>query len=256
MKFGSRSSRSSFAYIAAALVAGLPRITYYAGMGGVFRTIKVHWNRSDSVLTTATTLSFVAFVANAWFESAELCYVASIVPLGILLYRAFASTDSSLWRSLVFGALVGIAWPFGEALVTLTVGWWGDYDAPGFTVLYTPLYCILIGWLASTYLYYLGERALAMGFSAKAAAANTALAALVIGAIGENLFVAARMWHYDPSILDIGSVPLFVPVAYGIGYGVLPLVNQRPMAVQFVVWVTVTLVASVGLGLVTGFFPR
>ena len=77
-----------------------------------------------------------------------------------------------------------------------------------------------------------------------------------MGVIGENFFVAARMWEYDPSPLDWFSVPAFVPIAYGIAYGNLPLLRDWHIGLATSTFLLVTLAVSVGLGLATGFFPR
>ncbi|MBX7254976.1 MAG: hypothetical protein K1Y02_01350 [Candidatus Hydrogenedentes bacterium] len=152
--------------------------------------------------------------------------------------------------------MVALAWPIGEGFVTQTVGWWGEYVALGPQVWKTPVYCMLIGWLSSTHIFYVGRRTLEFGFEMKWAVANTALTALLLGILGENLFVWAGMWRYHESTSDWFSVPAFVPVAYAAGYSVLPLLRNWRLASTTLVWATTLLLASIGLGLATGFFPR
>lgn len=140
--------------------------------------------------------------------------------------------------------------------MTLAVGWWGEYIATGPMVWKTPLYCMLIGWLSSTHVFYVGSRTLEFGFSRLAAVLYTAFTALLLGVLGENLFVWAGMWRYHTSDTDWFSVPAFVPVAYAAGYSVLPLLRGWRIIPTTLVWAAALLLASVGLGLVTGFFPR
>lgn len=217
--------------------------------------IRSNWNRTDTFVQTTNTVSFVVFIANTWWGSAWVCTLASLVPLALQIVWTQRKKDS-LRRALAFGACVGAAWPAGEGFVTRAFGWWGDYLAPGPVVWRTPVYCMLIGWLASTHICYVTHRTLEIGWSTRAAAVHAVIMAAIIGVIGENLFVAAKMWVYYPSNLDWVSVPAFVPVAYGIGYGILPFV-ARWRAVYAAAAVAATLlVVSVGLGLAVGFFPR
>lgn len=184
-----------------------------------------------------------------------MCTLASLVPLCIQTLRARAVGDS-LRPALVFGAYIGAAWPIGEGLVTWAVGWWGEYLAPGPIVWHTPVYCMLIGWLASTHIYYVTKRTVEMGWSNRAAAVHAFLMATIIGVIGENLFVAAGMWRYHASNLDWLSVPAFVPIAYGIGYCVLPYASRARAVSAAAIVAALLLCVSVGLGFATGFFPR
>ena len=97
----------------------------------------------------------------------------------------------------------------------------------------------------------------------------SALSAFLLGALGENLFVAAEIWTYEPAALRIGSVPAFIPVAYALAYAVAPLVRPRSRArraQRFIrllelaaapcVVAAVALVLGVSFGLTTGFFSR
>ena len=206
-------------------------------------------------MQASNTAAFLVFIANTWWSSAWVCSFASLAPLAIQIMRSRRVHDS-LRPALVFGACIGGAWPLGEGIVTWTVGWWGEYLAPGPTVWHTPVYCMLIGWLASTHIYYVTKRTIEIGWDPRAAAVHTAIMAAIIGVIGENLFVSARMWTYFPSELDWLSVPAFVPVAYGAGYGVLPLINRWRAAPASVAVAVTLLLVSVGLGFAVGFFPR
>jgi hypothetical protein len=178
-----------------------------------------------------------------------------MIPLAILSFRS-RSVNDSLRPALVFGACIGGAWPIGEGLVTWAVGWWGEYLAPGPVVWRTPVYCMLIGWLASTHIYYVCRRTFEMGWGLRTAIASTVITVTSLGVIGENLFVSAKMWMYFPSDMDWMSVPAFVPIAYGIGYGVLPFICRWRAASASAVVAATLLVVSVGLGFAVGFFPR
>jgi len=224
-------------------------------MIGAFRRLKANWNRTDTFVLTTNVAAFFVFVGNTWWGSAWVCTLASAAPIALQVLRARA-VDDALRPALVFGACIGGAWPLGEGVVTWAVGWWGEYLAPGPVVWRTPVYCMLIGWLASTHIYYVARRTLEMGWGTSIAFANTVISAALLGVIGENLFVSAKMWAYFPSDLDWAAVPAFVPVAYGIGYSILPLTTRWRAVWAAVAVAWLLLVVSVGLGLATGFFPR
>lgn len=224
-------------------------------MYGHFRRIRSCWNATDTTVLVVNTLAFCLFLANCWWESVEITYAASVAPLVAQGFR-WRKGDQLVGEALAFGAIVGILWPIGEWLVVNTLGWWGEYVAAGPVVLETPLYCVLVGWLASTYCYYVGKRAHQLGYGLAVWAALSGGTALAIGVIGENFFVAAQMWKYDPSSLNWGKVPAFVPISYGIAYGSIPFLRQIPVVPKAFLFATVTLIVSVGLGLATGFFPR
>jgi hypothetical protein len=231
--------------------AGILRVT----MATVWRRIRSHWTRTDTLVMGTNTAACVVFIANCWWQSVGVCYGASIAPIAIQVLWSLRHAGP-LRPALVFGGLVALLWPFGEGFVTLAVGWWGEYIAPGPVVWKTPVYCMLIGWLASTHIFYLGRRVLDFGFSMGYAVANSAITALIVGILGENLFVWAGMWRYYASEADWFSVPAFVPVAYAAGYCVLPLMRTWRLIPTTLVWAATLLIASVGLGLATGFFPR
>ena len=199
--------------------------------------------------------ALAVFIGNCWWDSVLVCQAACVAPLAMQMVRAYRS-DRLLRDALIFGAAIGFAWPIGEGVVTATLGWWGEYVAPGITIWRTPLYCILIGWLASTHLFYLSHRVEAMGYGLRTSIPVVGLTAFGMGLAGENLFVWSGMWRYDTSGLDWWAIPAFVPVAYGAGYAILPLLNRRSVAVTTVVCGAVLFAACAGLGLATGFFPR
>lgn len=225
-------------------------------MQELWRRIRTQWNLSDTFVIGTNTVAFFLFIANCWWESVTATYLAALVPLVLQSIRQRRSRDKTLSEALLFGALVGCLWPFGEWGVVHHLGWWGGYIAPGPKLLETPVYCILIGWLASSYCFYVGKRTAELGYSQWASGIVSGTTALFVGIMGENLFVAARMWTYDESILDWGAIPAFVPVSYGIAYGLLPALRRFPIIPRTLVFTIITLVISVGLGLATGFFPR
>ncbi|MCL4691253.1 MAG: hypothetical protein KJ060_01895 [Candidatus Hydrogenedentes bacterium] len=220
-----------------------------------WRRIRDHWNRTDTVVMATNHAALGVFVANCWWHSPIVCQLASAVPLAFQIRRAVRS-DRLLRDALVFGAIIGFAWPVGEGLVTAVFGWWGQYLAAGITIWHTPLYCILIGWLASTHLYYLSHRLEAIGYGRISGVAVVGLTAFGMGLLGENLFVWANMWRYDTSGLDWWAIPAFVPVAYGVGYAILPLLNRWRAEATALACGAVLIVTCVGFGLASGFFPR
>ncbi len=226
-----------------------------ATMGNAWRRIRSHWTRTDTLVLGTNTAACIGFIGNCWWQSVSVCYIASLAPITVQLLWSLRH-GGSLRPALGFGALVALLWPFGEGIVTLGVGWWGEYIAPGPVVWKTPVYCMLIGWLASTHIFYLGRRTLEFEFGMGHAVANSALTALGVGILGENLFVWAGMWRYHASEADWFSVPAFVPIAYAAGYCVLPLMRSWRLLPATLVWAATLLIASVGLGLATGFFPR
>ncbi|MCC6155635.1 MAG: hypothetical protein IT367_17830, partial [Candidatus Hydrogenedentes bacterium] len=129
-----------------------------------YRRVKSNWNGTDTIVLATNVASFLVFIGNTWWGSARVCTLASLVPLCVQSARASRVNDS-LRPALIFGACIGAAWPVGEGFVTWAVGWWGEYLAPGPMVWRTPIYCMLIGWLASTHIYYITQRTHEMGWS-------------------------------------------------------------------------------------------
>lgn len=222
---------------------------------GWWRRLRTNWNRTDTLLYSSNTLALMLFIGNCWWEKVEITYGAVGFPLFIQAWRARRVHDA-LREAFVFGGLVGWLWPFGEWFVIHAFGPWGEYRAPGPTVLETPLYCILVGWVASTHCYYVGRRTLEIGYGKAVSAVMSGLTAFALGIIGENLFVGGGMWVYYPSVLEFGSVPAFVPVAYGLGYATIPMLRRLHMVPATLLFTVIMLFISVSLGLVVGFFPR
>jgi hypothetical protein len=224
------------------------------------RRLRSTWNTTDTIVVVGNTLSFFLFLANCWWESVEVTYAASVGPLVAQGLRWRMSQrllgDRLLGEALVFGLMVGALWPIGEWIVVNGLGWWGSYLAAGPKILETPLYCVLVGWLASTYCYYVGKRAHELGYGRAVWAVACGGSAFFVGIVGENFLVAARMWEYEPSAWDWGQVPAFVPISYGISYGAIPLLRAIPVIPKTILFTGLTLVVCVTLGLATGFFPR
>ncbi len=219
------------------------------------RRIRRHWNWTDTIVLGSNTAAFGLFIGNCWWEFLWVTHLALLLPLTIQVLRARLVRDA-LREALVFGTVVGWSWPVGERFVVRVFGWWGEYVATGIMVLDTPLYTVLVGWLASAYCYYVGRRAIDLGYGPAFSAMSSGMSALCLGIIGENLFIGARMWVYDRSALDLWSVPAFVPVAYGIGYACLPLLWRFTVVVRAVLFNVIMLLLTVGMGLAVGFFPR
>lgn len=220
----------------------------------VLSRIRRNWNRTDTFVVAVNIAAFLLFIGNAWWDSLVICYFGSSAALALLALYA-RKGDPALPRALAFGLLSGLLWPVGEGLVVNTLGWWGGYIHGGPRIWETPAYCILIGSLASCHCVYVGERAREMGFSLGAQSYAAGSTAFFVGVIGENLFVAADMWYYLPSGLDVFDAPLFVPVAYGLGYGWIPLLRGLPLVLAVVIFSVILLMISVAFGLAAGFFP-
>ena len=235
-------------------------------MRRIWQRIRGSWNRSDTLVITTNTAALIVLIGNCWWESVTLCIVASAVPLALqVLYalrherRGSSDTEPAgrpLRYALLCGLTVGALWPLGEGVVVHTFGWWGSYVAPAPRIWETPINCILIGWHASAYCAYLGLRLRAMGFRTRTACAVVAVTAFGMGVLGENLFVWANMWVYEPSVLDFWDVPAFVPVGYGLAYAALPLLVRRPAIQAGLIFNFVVLAVMIGMGLITGFYPR
>lgn len=217
--------------------------------------VRAQWNWSDTTVFASNSVAFLFFIGNCWWESLPAAYAGLAIALGFQTARASRVNDA-LRDALSFGALAGATWPLGEWLVVRVLGWWGRYVAVGPCVLDTPVYTVLIGALAGAYCYYVGQRAVDLGYGRAASSVVSGISALGIGALGEALFVGARMWEYAPTPMALGTVPLFVPVAYGIGYACLPLVKPFSLVPRALVFNAMLLAISTGLGIVTGFFPR
>ncbi len=218
-------------------------------------TIRAGMRGADGVVFVGNTIAFFLFLGNCWWDSVAIAYGGALLPLA--LQCAWLGTgDKTLRESLLFGAVIGIGWPIGEYAVVHSLGWWGAYLAPGPKVLETPLYCLLVGALASSYCYYVAARTREIGYGEGAAIVVSGTSALLLGVLGENFFVMAGMWTYDTSSLDIGYVPAFVPIGYAFAYSAIPPLQRAPLIVSAIGLLFATLISTVGLGLVTGFFPR
>ncbi len=217
--------------------------------------LRLQWTPSDTLVLALNSMAFLVFIGNAWWESVAVAYGASIIPLCVQIVWV-CRHPGPLRRALIFGGLIALAWPFGEWFVVHAFGWWGAYLAPGPAILETPLYCALVGWLASSYCCYVSIRIEELGAGKIVASVLTGFSAFIIGAIGENLFVAAQLWIYDDSAWDLGRIPAFVPIAYGLAYAFLPLLRRLPVIPATILFTIIMLIISVGLGLLTGFFPR
>ncbi len=227
---------------------------YHRRVRETWRHIKKQWNRTDTVVLGSNHAALGLFIGNCWWHSDGVCYAASIVPLVIQVLHA-RDGKRPLRDALWFGAIIGAAWPLGEGLLASTLGWWGEYLVGGPTVWKTPVSCMLIGWLASAHLFYVNQRFMALGYGLKASVSNVALGAFLMGLLGENLLVASGMWQYRPSGFDIWAVPAFVPVAYGVGYSILPFLRDWRVLPATVVSAVFVFTACVGMGLLVGFFP-
>jgi hypothetical protein len=219
-----------------------------------WQRIRRGWKRTDTIVLLTNLAAFGLFIGNCWWESVNVAITASAVPLAIQARRA--RLDPTLRSALLFGALTGFLWPLGEWFVVNVFGWWGSYTAPGFRILETPFYCVLIGWLSSAYLAYLAARILELEFRLRTAVIQVGITALALGFLGENLFVSGGMWTYDKSGLDWYRVPAFVPIAYALGYAALPLLRRFPLVPRTLIFTLILLIVSLALGLATGFFPR
>lgn len=224
-------------------------------MPNPYRRIRADWNPSDSIVFITSLAATAAFIANAWLESVALVYIATLIPVALYIWRA-TKNDKTMRQAVIFGGIVAWLWPLGEAFVVHRAGWWGAYLAPGPKILETPIYCILIGSLASTYCFYVGQRATDIGYGDRIAGLTTGFTALLAGIIGENLFVAAQIWVYHPSSYDWWYVPAIVPITYGVCYGILPALRPVRIVPRTLIFTTFTLVVSMALGFAFGFFPQ
>lgn len=222
-------------------------------MKSIWRTIRANWRWSDGLVLVSNTAVFLVFIGNCWWRSLPLCFAA---PLGALALQCLrARRDGTLRDAVLFGAAVAAMWPLGEGVFVRVFGWWGEYLDAGPRIWETPLSCSLVGWLASTHCFYVARRALEMGYGRAVAAGVVGVTAFLIGLMGENFFVAAGIWVYRPSILDWWHIPAFLPVAYGLGYAIIPLARGGrllPATVAFLLWLPVI---CAGLGWLTGYFP-
>lgn len=224
-------------------------------MRTMWRRIRAGWNRNDTVLMVSNHAALALLIGNCWWKSVVVCCLATSTPIIIQIFRA-SRVGGTLRDALLFGGMIAIAWPFGEGLFTMALGWWGEYLAPGPVIWKTPLYCVLVGWVSSTHLYYVGCRFMEFGYGRAAAAALVAVSAFGMGLLGENLFVWSGMWRYEASGHDWWDIPAFLPVAYGLGYGVVPYFAGRPVLRSAVACGLALTVFCASLGVLSGFFPR
>lgn len=224
------------------------------GAASHWRRLRRGWRRSDTVLHGSNIAVFAALVLNCGIGSPWLVLVVCCAALA--LQGAASRFDPALRRAWLLGLGLGLSWPFGEGLVVRLFGWWGAYLAPGPRIWDTPLYCVVIGALASAHCAFVGKRAEELGYGLWGWAVVSGLSALAVGALGENLFVWSGMWRYEEAAWMIGDVPAFVPVGYGLCYAALPLLRRLSPIPQSLAFNGLMLVLCVGLGIASGFFPR
>lgn len=225
-------------------------------MQWAWRTIRANWNRTDTIVITFNVSAGFAYLGNCWWQSIWVCYAAALIPILVQTAWSWRAQDTALRDALLMGLGLGIAWPIGEGITVNIFGWWGEYTAAGPYIWHTAAYCVLIGWLATAHIVYLVTRALAMGFSHSIAAAVAGITALVTGIAGENFFVAAEMWTYREAAWQFWYIPAFLPIAYGLGYAILPAFQQRSVAIRLAALLGCLFITCTGLGIATGFFPE
>jgi hypothetical protein len=224
-------------------------------MRELWRRIRTNWNRTDTLMLVSGLVSTLIFIGNCWWESVVVCYVALAAPLAAQLVRVRFDREA-LKRPLILGSIVGWCWPFGEGVFVRVLGWWGEYIGPGPMIWDTALYCVLVGWAATATIVYWGHRVLDIGYGPVAAVVYSGVLAFLLGLLGENLFVGANMWVYHSSDFDWWGIPAFLPIAYGIGYGILPLLRRMHVALAALIFMTFLCAITSALGLIVGFFPR
>lgn len=224
-------------------------------MKALIARVRAAWDRTDTVLFGSNLVAFLVFYGNCWWGAPAVAYAALLGPLAVQVAWALRQ-PGPLRQALAAGALLGAAWPLGEWLVVETFGWWGVYRAPGWAVLHTPVYCMLIGWQATAYCVYFGRRIEDLGYARRTAALHVGLTAFFLGIIGENFFVANGMWAYDPAAYNLWGIPAFLPVAYGLGYAPLPYALRWGTVSGTAAFAAWLFTCCIALGLATGFFPR
>jgi len=224
--------------------------------------ISTNWNRTDTLVVVLNNATLAVFIGNCAWQSVEVTYLTLLVSIAVEVAWAARAWlrgvphPGPLAKALTFGFIVGGLWPLGEGILVNTLGWWGQYLAPGPNVWETRVYCMLVGWAASTYCAYVAHRTLDVGYGTAVAAVVMGLTAFIAGAIGENLFAIAGMWEYAPSNLDLFFVPAFVPVGYAIAYASYPLFRRFHVVIATLCFCVCAFVALTGLGVATGFFPH
>jgi hypothetical protein len=224
-------------------------------MANAWNKLRNGLNRTDMLMLAANVVAGLVYLGNCWWQSLWICYAAALIPLALLTARWYAAREKALADALIIGLGLGLAWPIGEGITINVLGWWGAYTAPGPYIWHTAAYCVLIGWLATTHIAYISTRALALGFSKTVAVSAAAISAFVIGLAGENFFVAAGMWTYKESAWQWWYIPAFLPIAYALGYAVLPFVQRTNVGIRLAALLACLFVTCTGLGLLTGFFP-
>jgi len=224
-------------------------------MPGAWQKLRYGLNGTDKLLLVVNIAAGLTYLGNCWWQSVAICYAAAIVPLALFAARWVITREKALGDALIIGLGLGVAWPLGEGITINALGWWGEYTARGPYIWHTAAYCVLIGWLATTHIAYIATRALALGFSRTIAVLAASISAFVIGIAGENFFVAAGMWTYKDAAWQWWYIPAFLPIAYALGYAVLPFVQRTHVGVRIAALLACLFVTCTGLGLLTGFFP-
>ena len=203
------------------------------------------WRATDGWVLAANAAALAAHLGNTAWRSADVVYVATLVPLVVLAARS--RRDATLRWALGFGVTAGFLWAFGEGVFARTFGWWGRYHAAGPRVWDTPVYCLLVGAQACSHVVYIALRSLDARLAPGFVAILTGLHALGLSAAGENLLVAAGMWSYVPWGWMWGAVPVWVVAGYSAAYVSIPWLRRLravPAAATFTALTFVTGVAA------------
>jgi hypothetical protein len=219
-----------------------------------WRRVLTHWNWSDTAVFGPNICAFGLLVGNCWWHSLAVVYWT--VGGALLLQATRVGRDPALRRALAFGGLTALIWAGAEWAFTQVTGWWGEYLVMGPAILDTPVYTVMIAWLANSYLVYVERRTRDLGYGTIVSGVLSVVGGFCLGIIGENLYVSGRMWVYHPSALDWWGVPAFIPISYALAAATLPWASRRSVPVAAVAYEAATVCAGIGLGLLIGFYPR
>ncbi len=174
---------------------------------------------------------FVFFVVllNIRLQSTTLSNLSILGTYSILGYLYITRYRYSfLRRALVAGITVVVVWAGYEYLWNKLTGGWGVYTARAWIkILDLPLYTLLIGGLSFTYCSYLALRLTSLNLKTGFMALLSGVNALILGIIGENVYVLGGFWEYYNVRFMFWHVAAHCPLAYMVAFAFAPLVFRK-----------------------------
>ena len=193
-------------------------------------------NRTDLIVAGASALILTAFLINTRLDSAIPLYISSLIGLSAFIYWAIRrDATGMLRRSLIIAGIGELFYTWVDSIfveqeiITYVIG---DVE-----ILSTPVSVALVGVCCIAIAMYFYQRLRSIFGQAYIPAVLTGVSAFLAGVVLNHL--GAELWRWSSvwldyrksgpaplviSMLCIGSVPLFVPIALFVTFLLSPYI--------------------------------